>query len=138
MWEFWIDVGGTFTDIVFHDTHDGTTHIHKVPTTPDNPARGVLGGVTALCDRFGVDRGTIDHVYLDIGAEQGLVVGSKLDIVDPSHDKFDHVQRSNVGIPDHSYAQLVVISTQPRSSVALVTHTRREVEVGQAVRGAGN
>ncbi|MGI9355779.1 MAG: hydantoinase/oxoprolinase family protein [Rhizobiaceae bacterium] len=58
-----VDVGGTFTDIVFHDTKDGATHIHKIPTTPDNPARGVLTGVTELCDRFGVDRDSIDHVY---------------------------------------------------------------------------
>ncbi|MEM6624997.1 MAG: hydantoinase/oxoprolinase family protein, partial [Pseudomonadota bacterium] len=57
-----VDVGGTFTDIVFHDTQ-GMTHIHKVPTTPDNPARGVLAGITALCDRFDVARETIDHVY---------------------------------------------------------------------------
>ncbi len=58
-----VDVGGTFTDIVFHDTEGGATHVHKVPTTPDNPARGVLGGITALCDRFEVDRASIDHVY---------------------------------------------------------------------------
>lgn len=58
-----VDVGGTFTDIVFHDSGDGTTHIHKVPTTPDDPARGVLGGVTALCDRFEIARDSIDHVY---------------------------------------------------------------------------
>ena len=58
-----VDVGGTFTDIVFHDSNDGTTHIHKVPTTPDDPARGVLGGVTALCDRFQIPRDSIDHVY---------------------------------------------------------------------------
>ena len=58
-----VDVGGTFTDIVFHDTQDGTTRINKVPTTPDNPARGVLGGITELADRFGVERASIDHVY---------------------------------------------------------------------------
>jgi N-methylhydantoinase A/oxoprolinase/acetone carboxylase beta subunit len=58
-----VDVGGTFTDIVFHDTESGGTEIHKVPTTPDNPARGVLEGITALCDRFGLDRASIDHVY---------------------------------------------------------------------------
>ena len=58
-----VDVGGTFTDIVFHDTEDGATQIHKVPTTPDNPARAVLSGITTLCDRFGVDRASIDHVY---------------------------------------------------------------------------
>ena len=58
-----VDVGGTFTDIIFHDTETGVTHIHKVPTTPDNPAHGVLGGVTALCDRIEVDRASIHHVY---------------------------------------------------------------------------
>ncbi|MEM8625389.1 MAG: hydantoinase/oxoprolinase family protein [Pseudomonadota bacterium] len=58
-----VDVGGTFTDIVFHDTADGGTRIHKVPTTPDNPARGVIDGVVALCDRFEVARDSIDHVY---------------------------------------------------------------------------
>ena len=58
-----VDVGGTFTDLVFHDTESGRTHIHKVPTTPDNPARGVLDGVAQLCDRFDISRDTIDHVY---------------------------------------------------------------------------
>ena len=58
-----VDVGGTFTDIVYHDTDNGLTHVHKVPTTPQNPAIGVLSGVTALCDRFGVDRNSIDHLY---------------------------------------------------------------------------
>ncbi|HJN03703.1 MAG TPA: hydantoinase/oxoprolinase N-terminal domain-containing protein, partial [Alphaproteobacteria bacterium] len=29
-----VDVGGTFTDIVYTDTDDNRTIIHKVPTTP--------------------------------------------------------------------------------------------------------
>src|SRR6476620_7287244 len=29
-----VDVGGTFTDIVFTDTETGRTIIHKAPTTP--------------------------------------------------------------------------------------------------------
>jgi len=37
-----VDVGGTFTDIVFADTDSGRNLIHKVPTTPDDPARGVI------------------------------------------------------------------------------------------------
>ena len=36
-----VDVGGTFTDIVFTDTETGRTVIHQSPTTPDDPvARG--------------------------------------------------------------------------------------------------
>jgi N-methylhydantoinase A/oxoprolinase/acetone carboxylase beta subunit len=57
-----VDVGGTFTDIVFADTESGRTLIHKVPTTPDDPARGVIAGIVELCERDGVPREAIDHV----------------------------------------------------------------------------
>ena len=33
-----VDVGGTFTDLVFTDTGaSGRTLVHKVPTTPGDP-----------------------------------------------------------------------------------------------------
>jgi len=38
------DIGGTFTDFVFED-EAGHTRIGKVPTTPQNPSRGVLDGL---------------------------------------------------------------------------------------------
>ena len=40
-----VDVGGTFTDLVFADTEAGRTEVHKVSTTPDDPSRGVVAGV---------------------------------------------------------------------------------------------
>jgi hypothetical protein len=80
--------------------------------------------------------GTIDHVYLDIGETDGLVIGSELELIDPAYKSFDSVRRTDVVVPDQVTGQMVVISMQPRSSVAIVTHTRREVEVGQAVRGS--
>ncbi|MBO0736387.1 MAG: hydantoinase/oxoprolinase family protein [Alphaproteobacteria bacterium] len=57
-----VDVGGTFTDIVFADTDTRQNLIHKVPTTPDDPARGVIAGITELCARHGLARDAIDHV----------------------------------------------------------------------------
>ncbi|HTZ36769.1 MAG TPA: hydantoinase/oxoprolinase family protein [Stellaceae bacterium] len=57
-----VDVGGTFTDIVFADTASGRTSIHKVPTTPDDPARGVIAGIVELCARDGIPRDAINHV----------------------------------------------------------------------------
>jgi N-methylhydantoinase A len=57
-----VDVGGTFTDIVLADTESGRTLIHKVPTTPDDPARGVIAGIVELCICDGIPRETIDHV----------------------------------------------------------------------------
>src|SRR4030081_3839297 len=57
-----VDVGGTFTDIVLADTETGRTVIHKVPTTPDDPSRGVVAGIAQLCARSEVPRAAIDHV----------------------------------------------------------------------------
>ncbi|MEM1111290.1 MAG: hydantoinase/oxoprolinase family protein [Pseudomonadota bacterium] len=41
------DIGGTFTDIVVEPS-DAPVFLGKVPTTPDNPARGVIDGVKGL------------------------------------------------------------------------------------------
>src|ERR1700730_8515456 len=57
-----VDVGGTFTDIVLADTETGRTLVHKVPTTRDDPSRGVVAGIAELCARSEVPRAAIDHV----------------------------------------------------------------------------
>ena len=44
-----IDVGGTFTDLVFADTDSGRVAIHKVSTTPADPSVGMLSGMAELC-----------------------------------------------------------------------------------------
>src|SRR4029077_2217738 len=46
-----VDVGGTFTDLVYADTDAGSTAVHKISTTPDDPSRGVVQGLMALCDK---------------------------------------------------------------------------------------
>lgn len=48
-----IDVGGTFTDLVAM-ADDGTATVCKVPTTPDDPSRGVLHGLADLAGRMGL------------------------------------------------------------------------------------
>jgi N-methylhydantoinase A/oxoprolinase/acetone carboxylase beta subunit len=57
-----VDVGGTFTDVIFADTDTGRTEIHKVPTTPEDPSDGVSAGILELCERFGIAPGDVDHV----------------------------------------------------------------------------
>ncbi|GMA60960.1 hydantoinase/oxoprolinase family protein [Alicyclobacillus fastidiosus] len=47
-----IDIGGTFTDLVLFNEEDQTYQIHKVLTTPENQAKGVMRGMTELIDRF--------------------------------------------------------------------------------------
>jgi N-methylhydantoinase A len=45
-----IDIGGTFTDIVLHDEEERRSFTGKVLSTPDDPARGVITGLTELID----------------------------------------------------------------------------------------
>ena len=41
------DIGGTFTDIVVQPS-EAPVYVGKVPTTPENPARGVINGIREL------------------------------------------------------------------------------------------
>jgi len=52
---FGIDVGGTFTDVVVQDQHSGETHFVKVDSTPRDQSVGILNGIQAAIERFGLD-----------------------------------------------------------------------------------
>jgi N-methylhydantoinase A len=55
-----VDIGGTFTDVVLE--RDGARFSTKVLTTPHEPERGVLEGVSALLAETGVAPGDVDLV----------------------------------------------------------------------------
>jgi N-methylhydantoinase A len=57
-----VDVGGTFTDIVFCDLSANQVAIHKVSTTPDDPSRGILHGIAEICRDNGIAPGDIDYL----------------------------------------------------------------------------
>ena len=54
-----IDTGGTFTDFVCIER--GALRVHKLPSTPDNPARAVLAGLRELLGRHSGDRAVITY-----------------------------------------------------------------------------
>jgi N-methylhydantoinase A len=78
-----VDVGGTFTDLIFSDLDTGAMAIHKVPTTPGDPSDGVMKGIEGLLvmAQRGVDE--IDLVFHattatnavleDKGAKAGMI-----------------------------------------------------------------
>ena len=55
-----VDVGGTFTDLILIDEGAGAITVDKVPSTPDDPARAVMTGVDALCEKAGVSLPAVD------------------------------------------------------------------------------
>ena len=49
-----VDVGGTFTDFVLHDSQSNRLEFAKTPSTPGNQAEGVKAGVLQLIKRLGL------------------------------------------------------------------------------------
>jgi N-methylhydantoinase A len=57
-----VDVGGTFTDLIYCDMHSGDVAIHKVSTTPQDPSVGVMTGIREICARNGIEPADVDYV----------------------------------------------------------------------------
>src|SRR5215831_21267106 len=57
-----VDVGGTFTDLLLVHDETGKLHRVKTPSTPADPAEGVLVGVRRICDESGVSPEELRYV----------------------------------------------------------------------------
>ncbi len=57
-----VDVGGTFTDLTLVDVAAKRVSIHKVLSTPADPSRAIMTGITELLDRERVDWSAVDHL----------------------------------------------------------------------------
>jgi N-methylhydantoinase A len=53
-WRIGIDIGGTFTDVALVEEASGRIGVAKVPTTPADPAEGVLYALEAAMARYAV------------------------------------------------------------------------------------
>jgi N-methylhydantoinase A len=58
-----VDIGGTFTDLMLHDSESGAVHVHKVPSTPGEPDRAMVSGLSELCERAGLEASDLDAVF---------------------------------------------------------------------------
>src|SRR5215208_3382825 len=54
-WMIGVDVGGTFTDFFAFDDETDRIVLHKVPSTPANPAEAVVAGLRDLASRHTID-----------------------------------------------------------------------------------
>ena len=58
-----VDVGGTFTDLIYVDDEAGTIQVHKLPTTPADPSQGTIQGIRELAEQAGADPSELDQVF---------------------------------------------------------------------------
>src|SRR3712207_1544937 len=58
-----VDVGGTFTDLIYVDDETGTVLVHKLPTTPEDPSQGTVAGIRQLTEQAGETPSALDQVF---------------------------------------------------------------------------
>jgi len=61
-WTIGVDVGGTFTDFYASDETSGSIYVDKTPSTPANPARAILDGLTRLCEKHHIEFASISRL----------------------------------------------------------------------------
>src|SRR5215210_980310 len=61
-WIIGVDVGGTFTDFFAFDDANDRIILHKVASTPANPAQAVISGLCELGDRHDIDLNDITRL----------------------------------------------------------------------------
>src|ERR687896_1999137 len=58
-----VDVGGTFTDLIYVDDESGKVLVHKLPTTPEDPSQGTVHGIRELTGEAGETPAALDGVF---------------------------------------------------------------------------
>ena len=56
-----VDIGGTFTDVVLLDAR-GRLTLAKCPTTPADPAEGMLQGIDEMLERSGTPPASVGRI----------------------------------------------------------------------------
>lgn len=69
--------------------------------------------------------GTTDSIYLNLGSIHGVELGTKLVVYSGRNDDID--------LPGAVIAEMILIRVEPEVSVAYVTKTQKELEVGEEV-----
>jgi hypothetical protein len=99
------------------------------------PSAPAVEGQVAYTPNSRKETGGLDCVFLNRGTDSGLGVGTPLEVVRVYGDKKDPVSGQRKAMPDDVIANMLVISAESTTSVAVVTDSKKEVERGDHFRG---
>ena len=69
-----VDVGGTFTDLIYVDDVKGTVLVHKTPSTPADPSIATVDGIKVLCQKAGIKPAELDQVFHGTTVATNIVI----------------------------------------------------------------
>ena len=79
-----VDVGGTFTDLIYIDDEAGQVIVHKTPSTPADPSIGTVQGISELCEMAGIEPAQLDQVFHGTTVATNIVIehnGAKVGMI---------------------------------------------------------
>lgn len=115
-----------------------------VPLVEPSPEIGVRPSTSAVEGQLAMlpDNRTVtahyDTVYLNRGTDHGLEVGNPIEVYEPGAIVRDEETKIDHRMPDDVIANLIVITVQPETSVALVTHVNKQLHRGDMFRPTDN
>ena len=142
----WLEIEGVFPETARARIRMSTGGVevgdHLIPREP-LPARIAVQespqGIEGKISFFPQERvlmGFNDFVYLNRGSDDGLQVGSPLEVYRAGYPVREASRGKNVQVPDRVVAQLLVVRADEEASVALVTFSKTELAMGDRFRGA--
>ena len=69
-----VDVGGTFTDLIYVDDEKGTVLVHKTPSTPADPSIATVDGISTLCQMANIKPSELDQVFHGTTVATNIVI----------------------------------------------------------------
>jgi N-methylhydantoinase A len=122
-----VDVGGTFTDLFLVDDGDHRQWRVKTPSTPQDPAEGVLTGVRRICTAAGIDPADLGNVVHGTTVATNAVLeskGARLGLITTrGFGQILHLARSQTPGPPAGW--IIMVKPDPPASLA---DTREAVE----------
>jgi N-methylhydantoinase A len=98
MYNVAVDVGGTFTDVLVFDEDTGGLTEGKVLSTPEDPSRGVVEGIEAVCEKVGISFPDLHLFFHGTTVVTNMILtntGSRVGLLTTKgHDQILHLARA--------------------------------------------
>ena len=106
-----VDVGGTFTDVLVFDEETGGLTEGKVLSTPEDPSKGVVEGIEAVCKKVGISFPDLHLFFHGTTVVTNMILtntGSRVGLLTTKgHEQILHLARAWTPGPLYGWMALV-------------------------------
>src|SRR5918994_5637587 len=111
MYNVAVDVGGTFTDVLVFDEETGGLTEGKVLSTPEDPSKGVVEGIEAVCEKVGISFPDLHLFFHGTTVVTNMILtntGSRVGLLTTKgHEQILHLARAWTPGPLYGWMALV-------------------------------